>query len=114
MPPKQLYDKQVIEQVKEILELKGWLKDRYSIEGYQIVGKTGTARRVKKGKYSKKDHVYTYAAVVEKGKYKRVIITFIEEPKKTHLWATQVTTPLFHKVAEKMIVYDVAHGIVDK
>jgi len=114
MPLKKLYDTQIIDQIKEILELQGWLKDRYSIKGYRIFGKTGTARSVKDGIYSNKDHVYTYAAIIEKGNYRRVIITFIKEPKETHLWATQITTPLFHKVAEKMVVYDIAQGIVDK
>lgn len=107
-----LYKKEVVEQLKDILELRGWLKKRYSIEGYRIVGKTGTARSVKDGKYSQNDHVYTYAAIVEKGDYRRVVVSFIKEPKKAHMWATEVTTPLFHKVAEKMVVYDTAKGVL--
>jgi len=103
---RRLYSQKTIDQVKDILELKGWVKDRYAIEGYRIIGKTGTARVVKKGKYSTKHHVYTYGGIVERGDYKRVVITFINEPAKAHMWATQVTLPLFHSVVEKMIVYD--------
>jgi cell division protein FtsI (penicillin-binding protein 3) len=113
-----LYQKETIDQMKDILEIKGWVKDKYSIDGYRIMGKTGTARSVKDGRYSSKDHVYTYAGIIEKlsdeneKRYKRVIITFINQPKKAHMWASQVTLPLFHSVAQKMIVYDLGKGEV--
>ena len=86
----------------------------YDVEGYRIMGKTGTARRVKNGKYSNKDHVYTYAGIVERGKYKRVIVTFIKEPKEEHLWSSQITLPLFSRVANKMIVHDLGKGVIKK
>jgi cell division protein FtsI (penicillin-binding protein 3) len=78
----ELYRKEIIDQIKDILEIKDWVKDKYSIDGYRIMGKTGTARSVKDGVYSSTDHVYTYAGIIEKkdvsrGSYKRVIITFI-------------------------------------
>ena len=108
---KRLYKQSVVDQIKDIIELKGWLRDRYSINGYRIMGKTGTTRSLKDGKYSKKDHNYTYAGIIEKGGYKRVIITFVKEPKESNIWSAQITTPLFHKIAEKMIVYDMTNGI---
>jgi len=116
---KRLYKEETVEQIKKILELKGWIKDRYGIDGYRIMGKTGTARSVKNGKYSKKDHVYTYAGIIEKVQpeskkiYRRVIITFIKEPKEAHMWSTQVSLPLFARVAEKMIVHDLGKGVVE-
>lgn len=101
-----LYKKTVVDQLKDILTLKGWLSQLYSIKGYNVMGKTGTSRLVKDGQYSKKNHIYTFGGIVEKDNYRRVIITFIKEPKATNLWATQVTVPLFHRVAERMIIYD--------
>jgi len=106
MHGKRLYKKESIENLKEAMKLRDWIEKRYSIEGYKIFGKTGTARSVKSGRYSDKDHVYTYAGIVEKGDYKRVIITFVKEPKKAHLWATQISLPLFHEVAKKMLIYE--------
>jgi cell division protein FtsI/penicillin-binding protein 2 len=105
---KRLYDEKIVEQLKDMIVLRDWMKDRFSIQGYKIMGKTGTARSVKDGKYSKKKHVYTYAGIVERGSYKRVIITFIKEPEKSSMWATQIATPLFHKIAEKMVVHDLS------
>jgi len=104
--PTRLYKKETISQLKDILELKGWMKDLYSIDGYRIIGKTGTARSVKDGKYSHTEHVYTYAGVIEKNGYRRVVVTFIREPREAHIWATQLTLPLFHRIAKKMIVLE--------
>ena len=108
-----LYKKETIDQIKDILEFKDWIKKTYAIKGYRMMGKTGTARSVKDGLYSTKDHVYTYAGIVEKGNYRRVIITFIKEPQKRDAqsrWSSQITLPLFHKIAQKMIVYDLGQG----
>ena len=112
--PQKLYRKEVVNQLKSIIELRGWMKERYSINGFKIFGKTGTARVIKEGEYSAKDHVYTYAGIIEKGDYKRVIVTFLREPlhQDKNVWASQLTLPLFYKIAKKMIVYDLQHGIL--
>jgi cell division protein FtsI (penicillin-binding protein 3) len=107
-----LYSEKTVNQLKDILEIEGWVKDKYQIPGYRLMGKTGTARSMKDGRYSAKDHVYTYAGIVEKGNYKRVIITFIREPKegKANIWASEIALPIFHDIAQKMIVYDLGQG----
>lgn len=107
-----LYSREPIQQVKDILELKGWMKKRYGIEGYRIMGKTGTARSVKDGRYSSTDHVYTYGGIIERGGYRRVVVTFVKEPKKAHMWASEVSLPLFANFVQKMIVYEVGKGKV--
>ncbi len=100
---KKLFSDKSIEQTKEILETIG---QRYKIEGFKVMGKTGTARMAERSGYSKTRHVYTFGGIVEKGNYKRVIITFIKEPKNSNLWAAQLTGPLFKQIAEKMVLYD--------
>jgi cell division protein FtsI/penicillin-binding protein 2 len=70
------------------------------------MGKTGTARCVKDGKYSKTAHVYTFAGIVEHGNYKRVIVTFVREPSQANLWAAGVAAPMFHNIAQKMVHYE--------
>lgn len=92
-----------IEQIKDIMEK---VAERYKVQGYRVMGKTGTARCVKDGVYSTKDHLYTFAGIVEKNDYKRVIVTFIKEPERAHMWASEVTAPLFQRVAERMVILD--------
>jgi cell division protein FtsI (penicillin-binding protein 3) len=100
---KQLYSQEVIDQTKSLLENSGALQ---TINGYRVMGKTGTARLVENGKYTNKRHIYTFGGLVEKDNYKRVIITFIKEPKRTHLWASEVSAPLFKRIAERTIIHD--------
>lgn len=99
----QLYDEESIKGIRFILGEVGAL---YKVPGYTVYGKTGTARAVIDGKYSAKEHHYTFGGIVEKEGYKRVIITFINRPRKANLWASQVTAPLFRKIAERMVLHD--------
>jgi len=101
---KPLYSKKSILQIKDILEK---IVHRFAIPGFRTMGKTGTARCVKDGKYSDSKHHYTFAGILERGDYKRVIVTFVKEPIETKkLWASQVSGPLFKAVAEKMVIRD--------
>ena len=79
---------------------------RFKVPGYVVRGKTGTARCLENGAYSQKKHVYTFAGIVEKGDYRRVIVTFVRETKKSGWWASQVAGPLFERVARKMVAYE--------
>ncbi len=99
--PKQLYKKETMDKAKVILESIGEL---HKIPGYRVMGKTGTARLAENGHYSKTRHIYSYGGIIEKDDFKRVIITFIKEPKATHLWASQVSAPIFKNIAEKTAI----------
>ncbi|MGP8322240.1 MAG: peptidoglycan D,D-transpeptidase FtsI family protein [Methanosarcinaceae archaeon] len=101
-----LYGQETIDNVKDILDVKGWFADLCKFDGYRIMKKTGTARLVKDGKYSKKSHVYTIAGIVEKGDYKRVIVLFVKEPKNPNILAAQLMAPVFPRVVERMLVHD--------
>ncbi len=98
-----LYRDDTIFHMKNTLEKIG---ENYPIKGCRVMGKTGTARCVKDGHYSKTAHVYTFAGIVESGSYKRVIVTFVREPSQSNLWAAGTAAPMFHKIAQKMVLYE--------
>ncbi|MCK4499734.1 penicillin-binding protein 2, partial [Candidatus Babeliales bacterium] len=108
--PKQLYSQHNIELIKEILENAdkryGLCWSVGKLPGIRVMGKTGTARCIKDGEYSENDHVYTFAGIIEDGCYSRVIITFIKQPKRSDLWASQITAPLFQRIAIKTFKRD--------
>jgi cell division protein FtsI/penicillin-binding protein 2 len=104
-----LYKPETITTMKDILEQIG---QKYGVKGCRVMGKTGTARCVRDGRYSKTAHNYTFVGIVEKDGYRRVIVTFIKEPSKAQLWASEVAAPLFHRVAEKMVIHDAMHDRV--
>jgi cell division protein FtsI (penicillin-binding protein 3) len=99
-----IYEPDVIDALKTILEPIGAL---YGIPGYTVYGKTGTARLLKDGVYSSEHHLYMFAGIVEKDIYKRVIITMVKEPKEvSHLFASQITAPLFKTIVQRMVVVE--------
>ena len=106
---KKIYKSKTIDQMKDILETIG---SRYAkgLDGFRVMGKTGTARSLVNGRYSTKKHIYSFAGIIERDNYRRVIITFVKEPKKSGWWASQITAPLFNNVAEKMIIHDLTDG----
>ncbi len=110
---KKIYHDKTIREVKNILQTIG-KQYAQDLIGYRVMGKTGTARCVKNGKYSKKDHLYSFAGIIEKDKYKRVIVTFVNKSKRAGLWASQVTAPLFNRVAQRMIIHDLTKGKVKR
>jgi len=94
----QLYTAEAIRSFKEILR-RSALGYRITIPGFTVMGKTGTARMVKNGTYSLKDHIFTFAGIIEKNDWKRVIVTCTEQPKNPNLWSLNVTAPLFKRIA---------------
>lgn len=98
-----LYKQETLEQIKEILESIG---SRYKVAEYRIMGKTGSARCAEPGGYSQTRCLYTFAGIVEKDDYRRVIVTFIQEPEKKVRWASEVAAPLFQAVAGRMVLVD--------
>lgn len=98
-----LYPQSTIDIVQRIAERVG---KRYPVGRCRVMGKTGTARCVEQGQYSTEKHRYTFMGAIEYGSYRRVIITFIEEPQQHDLWAAQVAAPLFQKIAQRILIQE--------
>lgn len=105
-----LYSQKTIDEVKQILHntvTKGTAK-KADIKNYKVMGKTGTANLAINGKYSKEKNLYTFAGIIEKDNYKRVIAVLIKEiqPQAQKTYAAMVAAPLFEHVAEKLLIHD--------
>lgn len=105
----QIISQNTVSQIKDVLKStvsKGTAK-KAIISGYEVMGKTGTANMVVDGKYSFDHNLYTFGGIVEKDNYKRVIVTFVKDAAYTyHIYASQVTAPLFNTIAEKMLIHE--------
>ena len=104
-----LYDHETLEQMRTILEKTCTQGTAHAavIPGVTVLGKTGTARLLDEtGTYSPLKNIYTFAGIVEKGNYKRVIVTFIKEAARHDIFASTVAAPLFERIAQKMLIHD--------
>lgn len=73
------------------------------------MGKTGTAKLAINGTYSHDRHIYSFAGIIEKGNYKRVIAVYIKDaPQKQlyGLYGSNVAAPLFEQIAQKLLIHD--------
>lgn len=107
-PTERLYSQKTLDQLREMLRkavTQGTAR-RARIDGYETLGKTGTACVLVDGKYSMDRNIFTFAGLVERGNYKRVIITFVREVPKHDATASTVTVPLFERIAKKMLIHD--------
>lgn len=79
---------------------------RSQLPGYDIMAKTGTAYMLENGTYRTTNDLFSCAGIIEKGTYKRVIITFIKEATIPNAYASTISAPLFKRIAEKMIIHE--------
>lgn len=103
-----LYSMQSINSIKEIMRntVNKGTAVKAAIKGYDIMGKTGTANLAINGEYSKTKNIYTFAAIIEKGEYKRVVAIYLKETTKKLALASNTAAPLFEQIAEKILIHD--------
>lgn len=103
-----LYSEKTIAVMQDILTktVEQGTAKRAAIKGYQVMGKTGTARLLIDGKYVPNRNIFTFACIVRKGKYQRVIVTFVKEAAKKELSASVVAVPLSERIAQKMLIHE--------
>ncbi|MBY0110043.1 MAG: penicillin-binding protein 2 [Candidatus Babeliaceae bacterium] len=104
-----LYRPETVQKMRAILEKTCNQGTAHAavIPGVTVLGKTGTARLLDEaGHYSPLKNIYTFAGIIEKGNYKRVIVTFIKEASRHDLYASTVAAPLFERIAQKTLIHD--------
>jgi cell division protein FtsI/penicillin-binding protein 2 len=106
--PQQLYSSSSLEVIRDILEktVTQGTAHRAALSGYRVMGKTGTANLIIDGSYNPDHNRFTFAGIIEKGNYKRVIVTYIQNAAIKNLYASQVAAPLFMKVAENLVIHE--------
>lgn len=103
-----LYRRETIDQITKILQLttlQGTAR-KAQMNGYDVMCKTGTANLLENGKYVTNKNSYTCAGILKKDAYCRVIIVYLRETPTSGLFASQVSAPLFEKIAQKIIIHD--------
>lgn len=81
----------------ESVVAKGGGKSSY-IEGYRIGGKTGTAQKVKDGKYMVGNYIMSFMSVVPANDPEAVLYLAIDNPKNTALLSSYTTTPIARRI----------------
>lgn len=109
--PQRVYSSETINQMREIINLdhEGNTARIGRIGGYTVLGKTGTAYLITNGTYDTTRSIYTFAGIIEKNDYKRVVVTIIREPERRSnkpVYASTIAVPLFKNIAQSMLVQE--------
>lgn len=106
--PLPLFSTETIDVIYDILErtIYEGTAHRAQIKNYTVRGKTGTANLLVNGQYDSNRNIFTFAGIVEKGAYQRVIITFIKESTIKNIYSSSVSVPLFERIAQKTLIHE--------
>ncbi len=103
-----LYSKQSIDTMRDILRKTtkhgtGW---RAQLKGFDVLTKTGSANTVVNGQYDHDKNIYSAAALLQKGEYKRIIVTFVKEADTPNAFASTIAMPLVRNIMQKMVIHE--------
>ncbi len=93
----------VLAMMREVVEGKGGTARNAKIPGYLLGGKTGTADKVKNGRYNG-EVMASFVGVLPADKPEYVIFVLFDSPKTAH-FATLTAVPVFKEICQHMIRY---------
>jgi cell division protein FtsI (penicillin-binding protein 3) len=76
----------------------GGTGSRASVEGYEVAGKTGTARKAVNGGYAKDRYVAVFAGMVPADAPRLVTVVVIHEPSAGKFYGGEVAAPVFSRI----------------
>ena len=72
---------------------------RYAyIDGYRVGGKTGTAQKVKDGRYLDNNYIMSFMAIVPSNNPEAILYVAIDNPKNTALLSSYTTAPVARRI----------------
>ena len=97
---KQVFDPQVARQVRNILEAAAGPDGAKlaQVEGYRVAGKSGTARKIVNGKYSRSDYRSSFVGFAPASNPRIVVAVTIDEPRGGAYYGGRVAAPVFAEV----------------
>jgi cell division protein FtsI (penicillin-binding protein 3) len=85
-------------QMREMAVGPGGTAPRARIDGYRVAGKTGTARKLRDGRYVS-NYVASFAGFAPVSNPKLVVAVMIDEPASGQIYGGQVAAPVFAEIA---------------
>lgn len=92
-----VYSEKITREVVNMMEKVAIKNKRAMVEGYRVGIKTGTARKLEKGKYVDKYVAYT-AGIAPISNPRYALVVLIDEPKGKDYYGGQVSAPIFSNI----------------
>ena len=105
-PTQRLFDKKITTQVRDMLGAvvaPDGTAPLAAVPGFQVGGKTGTARKVGAGGYDDTRHVAWFAGIAPLNDPQIVMVVLINEPRSGPIGGGSVAAPVFARVASRAL-----------
>lgn len=105
-PAQTVLDPQVASQVLQMLKAvvaRGGTGVRAQVKGYEIAGKTGTARKAIKGGYADDQYTVLFAGIAPADNPKYVMVIMVDDPRGDNYYGGTVAAPVFAKVMSQVL-----------
>lgn len=105
-PAQRLFDKEITTQVRDMLGAvvaPDGTAPLAAVPGFQVGGKTGTARKVGAGGYDDTRHVAWFAGIAPLNDPQIVMVVVINEPRSGPIGGGSVAAPVFARVASRAL-----------
>ena len=100
--------RQILNMMAEVVGPKGTAQ-LAAIDGYQVAGKTGTAKKSIAGGYQKDDYVSVFAGIAPASNPRLVMAVVIDEPTQNGYYGGVVAAPVFQEVVSNALrILDIA------
>ena len=94
--------RQIREMLEQVVSLDGTGK-KAMMRSYSAAGKTGTSRKLDRGKYLEDKHVALFAGFAPANTPKIVVVVVIDQPNRGGYYGGQVAAPIFSKITESAL-----------
>ncbi|MCF6093598.1 PASTA domain-containing protein [Microaerobacter geothermalis] len=115
---RQIISPSTAKQVTEILEtvVTQGTGQKYYIEGYDVVGKTGTAQKIgKDGKYKQDQYIFSFIGYAPKDDPQLLVYVVVDEPDVEYYQGADVVAPIFKSVMRNSLQYlGISPKVVEK
>jgi len=98
--------RQVRQMLAGVVTDEGGTGGRAGIEGYDVAGKTGTARKVTDGRYEDGAYISTFAGFAPADDPELVVAVMVDEPREGSYYAGQVAAPVFQDVLRFALAHE--------
>ncbi|MAV70514.1 MAG: hypothetical protein CMG04_07220 [Candidatus Marinimicrobia bacterium] len=97
---------QIINMLRSVVSEEGGTGSKANIKGWDVAGKTGTAKKVTNGKYSNDKYISNFVGFLPASKPQLLGLVILDEPKKPFHWGSEGAAVAFNRIMKRILNLD--------
>jgi len=97
---------QIINMLRSVVSEEGGTGNKADIKGWDVAGKTGTAKKVTNGKYSNDKYISNFVGFLPASKPQLLGLVILDEPKKPFHWGSEGAAVAFNRIMKRILNLD--------